>query len=159
MDYILDIFPIVISVIALFVSVHNLFSSKIRERKQATLDAFDILQREVLDGIRNVKKKDTIKLGRMGKESNPELWRELTLYLVRLERFSVGVNTRVYDLRVLNRLVGSYLIDVYYIIEPVIIKKREMSANIKKPNKKTYDEFERVIERLEKIRKRTPKAK
>jgi len=157
MDDIYRILQIVISAIALLVSLYSVLSNKNRSRKQATLDAFGILQREVLDKIKTVKKKDTKELGDVGEEINPELWKELTLYLVRIERFSVGVNTRVYDLGVLNRLAGSYLIDIYYIVKPVINKKRDLSITIKKPKKKTYDEFERIVRKLEKIRKRVPK--
>ena len=159
MDNTIRIIPIVISAVALLVSLYNILSNKNRGKKQATLDAFDKLQREVLDGIRSVKKKDTNKLGAEGEAANPELWKQLTLYLIRIERFSVGVNTGVYDINVLNRLAGSYLIDMYYFLKPVIDKKRNISTAIKKPKKKTYDEFEKVVGKLEKIRKRVPKQK
>lgn len=68
--------------------------------------------------------------------------------MARIEHFSVGVNTGVYDINVINRLGGNYLIGLFNRISPIIDKKREMSKG-----GKHYDEFERLIVRLKKKRK------
>ena len=153
---IFDLLPIVISVAALCVSLYSVFSNKNREKKQATVDAYNVLQKEVLDKIMTLKSKDVKLLKDEGAGANLDLWNDLTLHLVRIERFSVGVNSGIYDLRILNRLAGSFVIDLYYRIRPIIEKKRELSSS---PKKKVYNEFETVVRRLEKIRKIKPKRK
>lgn len=148
MEYFFNWLALGISIIALLLTLYQMVTNKNRSRKQATIDAFNRLQTEVMDKVKNLPRKDVTQFKKYGPEVNWELWNTLTAYLARVEHFSVGINTKIYDIKILNRLAGGYIISFYYRIKPIIEKKRDLSQEKTPP----YEEFELVKETLEKSR-------
>lgn len=70
-----------------------------------------------------------------------EEWNELTVYLAKIEQFSVGINTGVYSIAVLNRLGGAFFVRQFEKLEPIIAKKRNESRIPGSHN----EEFEMVV--------------
>lgn len=68
---------------------------------------------------------------------------EIKQFLSHLERFSTGVNVGVYDLKVANRLSGSYFINLYYQLKPYIIYIRKTRFD-----NTLYEEFEHMVNNL-----------
>ena len=71
--------------------------------------------------------------------SRPEQYKVLSLYLARLEHFSVGVNQGIYDEKTAYALAGELLGPLYDKLLPLIEAKRKV------PNgEKVYDDFEKL---------------
>ncbi len=121
--------------------VHN--DSVKHDRKQATLDAFNLLQNQVLDEINKYQKKQVAEIALHPRSQE---YKELSGKLARVEHFCVGVNSGIYDAETLKRLAGKYFISVYDKLYPLIDKKR-----IIYPNDKHYNEFEMLIDNIKKM--------
>jgi len=143
-------FALVFSGIAIIISLAQFFSERNRSRKEATIHAFDELEENVFS--KKHYKKLVIRAGEeyalSGKpENDQEKWNEATLALSRIEHFAVGVNSKIYDLKTLNRMAGSFLLEEFSRWKPIIDTKR-----IQAPNSKHYDEFETMCISLKKLR-------
>ena len=145
-----DVVTAGIALLALIFSCYQFFRDNSRAKREATLNAYNDLQTKVFTKL-NVFLKPY-----RGKEEelyqldiDDTNWESLTEWLAGIERFSVGVNTKIYSLRVLNRLGGGYYIRLFETLKPVIDKKR--FKNISKG--KHYDEFELTVKRLRRLRK------
>ena len=138
---------IAISIISLFFAaisfLHSFFvySQTVKhDKKQATLDAFNILQEQVLDKI-NLYSNSKIK--EIAEDARSKEYKELTILMARIEHFSVGVNTEIYDLKIVKRLAGKHFCMLYDKLLPMIEKKRKINKT-----DKHYDEFEKLVEEL-----------
>ena len=138
---------IAISIISLFFAaisfLHSFFvySQTVKHnKKQATLDAFNILQEQVLDKI-NLYSNSKIK--EIAEDARSKEYKELTILMARIEHFSVGVNSKIYDLRTVKRLAGKHFCVLYDKLLPMIEKKRKINKS-----DKHYDEFELLINNL-----------
>ena len=138
---------IAISIISLFFVassfLHSFFvySQTVKhDKKQATLDAFNILQEQVLDKI-NLYSNSKIK--EIAEDARSKEYKELTILMARIEHFSVGVNSKIYDLRTVKRLAGKHFGVLYNKLLPMIEKKRKINKS-----DKHYDEFELLINNL-----------
>lgn len=143
-------FALVFSGIAILISLAQFFSERNRSRKEATIHAFDELEENVFS--KKHYKKLVIRAGEeyalSGKpENDQEKWNEATLALSRIEHFAVGVNTKIYDLKTLNRMAGGFILEEFSRWKPIIETKR-----IQTPNSKHYDEFETMCVSLKKLR-------
>lgn len=72
----------------------------------------------------------------------------MTNCMARIEHFSVGVNSGVYSIFILNRLAGGFIIERHEYLTKIIEHKR-----IVKPHVKHYDEFDKMVDHLKFIRK------
>ena len=135
--------PILLSGISMAVSVITYCQNIRHDRKRDTLTAFNNLQHEVLDKINGYTKKQITEISQNPR--SPE-YKELSSLLARLEHFSVGVNTRVYDRKIVIRMAGIYFVSVYDKLSPLIEKKRTLIKT-----EKHYDEFERLAGQVRKI--------
>ena len=139
----MDIAALIISILAFILSIIQYLRDSSREKKESTLNAYNELQKEAMSIL---AKYDT---------PMPEIeyrskeWDELTDCLAKLESFSVGINTGIYSLDVLNRIGGSFFIHQYRQLNKIIKLKRKKNVS---PGKH-YDEFEKVAFRLIKYRK------
>lgn len=133
---------VLIAVINLRQMRKNHYANHERTSKQATIDFFDELKKNSYD----IEKKIFFKYGNnpivLSELSEEEIF-EIKQFLSRLERFSTGVNTGVYDLKIANRLSGSYFINTYYQLKPYIadIRKSRFDNTL-------YEEFEHMINNL-----------
>lgn len=138
----MDLAAFILSLIAIIISLIQYFSDTSRQQKEATLNAYNELQDTVFTPI---KKYCLAEVPQKGSDE----WDIFTTFLTKLERFSTGVNTKIYSLSIVNRIGGSYLISLFEKLKPIIDKKRENSNS----NGKHYDEFEKMIKALKKKRR------
>lgn len=135
---------IAISIISLFFAalsfLHSFFvytQTVNHDKKQATLDAFNILQEQVLDKI-NLYSNSRVK--EIAEDARSKEYKSLTILMARIEHFSVGVNSDIYDIKIVKRLAGKHFCSLYDKLLPMIEKKREINKA-----DKHYDEFEKLV--------------
>lgn len=139
----MDIAALIISVLALVLSVIQFLRDTTRQKKESTLIAYQTMQSDVFAKLASYPYP-------MPKiEYHSDAWRELTVCLAKLEQFSVGINTGIYSLRVLNRLGGAYYIRQFEKLKPIIDQKR--SDNLIPGNH--YEEFEITVNKLRKLQR------
>ena len=142
-DY-LSLAAIVISIIS---GVYAFFVHKNeceREKKQATLDAFNILQEQVLDELNSCTPSDFKKIAqeRRKAEYKPK-YDHYRALLARIEHFAIGVTDDIYDFSTTDRLAAEHLIFLFQKVRPIIDAAREPASG-----KKPYSEFEQLINKL-----------
>ncbi|HEX8396377.1 MAG TPA: DUF4760 domain-containing protein [Pyrinomonadaceae bacterium] len=107
-----------------------------RRKKQATIEYVGQILREARFKIdaryrsRGVTTEEISKL-----MENPEDYAEWRNVLGVFEHLAVGINTGVYDKDILYRMSGSYLTELFTIVEPYVELKRKIHPN-------AYSEFE-----------------
>lgn len=143
----MDLAALILSVAALLVSLYQWLRDNSRQKKEATINAFQHLQNDVFQGLKDLLSECEGNTEHIVRSS--EAWKKATDFLSRIEHFSVGVNTGVYSLKILNRLAGGYFIRTFETLEPVILKKRAYNSS----GGRHYDEFESVVQDLKKLRK------
>lgn len=142
-----DIAALAISVIAAGFSIGSFFSERNRVRKEATIHAFEDLEKEVFLQEDYVSAPAGAK--KEAEERRPgRAWRRGTELLAKIEHFCVGVQVGAFDLKTLNRLAGGYFIKQYENWKPIIEQKRLDDKSMRH-----YNEFEEVVNDLKKKRK------
>lgn len=123
METTLSIIAIVLSVISGGFAFYTFIWTARRDRKQATLDAYNLLQEQALDRLNEYTGAE---IKRIIEEKNKDEYRELSRCLVRIEHFSVGVNTGIYDKRTLYLMAHGYLdLGIWYKLQPVLEQKQK----------------------------------
>ncbi len=144
MDFI-NITSLILALGSVAFSVFTYISSILHDRKQATLDAYNVLQNQVLDNLNTYKICDIKKIA---EDYHSDEYKKISVMIARIEHFCVGVNTKIYDKKTVKRLAGRYIIGIYEKLEPIIIKKRQLNKS-----DKHYDEFEKLTIKLKKLYK------
>ncbi len=137
----MEITSFIISILAFLLSGYQFLRESSRQKKEATLIAYNELQDSVFSKLNNYD--DLSKIVYRSKE-----WEEITICLAKIENFSVGINTNIYSYKVLDRLGGAFFIRQFEKLEPIINEKREKNIS---PGKH-YNEFEKTALRLKKHR-------
>lgn len=135
-----DAIPIMLSACALTVSIWSYCKNVVHDRKQATLDAFNLLQEQVLDKMNAYTAKEISEISLSPRSAE---YKEVTRLMARIEHFSVGVNSRIYDEETLQRLAGVYFLTLYNKLKPIIEKKRSINKT-----ERHYDEFETLVSKM-----------
>ena len=135
----MDIIALIISFLALGLSAVQYLEESSRQKKEATLNIYNRLQDDVFSKL---KKYDLKSL-----EKGDKGWDEVTTCLAKIENFSVGINTNIYSIDILNSLGGNFFVEQHDNLIPIINKKREEDKG-----NKHYDQFQKVVERLKKKR-------
>ena len=138
----MEFVALIISILALILSIVQFLRDSSRQKKESTLHAYNTLQHNVFEKLN--KYCDMSKIEYQSVE-----WEEITICLAQIENFSVGINTKIYSLTILNRLGGAFFIRQYEKLTPIINLKRE--KNISPGNH--YNEFENTVSMLRKYRK------
>lgn len=138
----MEVFALIISIAAFVLSLIQFCRESSRQKKEATLVAYNELQDDVLSKLN----KYPVPMPEI--EYHGEEWHELTVCLAKLERFSVGINTGIYSLKTLNRLGGAYYIRQFEKLKPMIDRKRAERI----ADGKHYDEFEKTVNKLRRKR-------
>ena len=123
METILSIIAIVLSVISGGFSLYSFVWTARRDRKQATLDAYNQLQEQAFDKLNTYS---PAAIREVAKDSKSEEYRTVSGYIARIEHFCVGVNQNIYDRRTVYALAHGYL-DGQVLkrrMEPIIDKKQ-----------------------------------
>ncbi len=133
-----EMIALIISFVALIFSVITFLFNAIHEKKKDTLDAFSALQSNALDGLYYYTKGQ---IKEISKSSNRAAeYKELSLYLSRIEHFCVGIRNGVYNKKIVNKLAGKHLVPLYDKLTPLIEAKRRV------PDAgDTYKNFEEVV--------------
>jgi len=139
-----------LALIQLTIAVVSLVANHKRQKKQATIDymnqirdRYTKIDYSLLDKFNStiLNQKDIEEI-----QKNHDLWSDVIYLLGLLEHLSVGVNTRVFDLKVLNRMSGGYIVRIFNQFSLYIESKR-------KSNPKLYIELYDLTEKLKKLRK------
>lgn len=132
METILSIIAIVISLLSGIFTGYTFFWTAARDRKQATLDAYNQLQEQALDHLNHY----TIgNIQEIAKDRRSEPYKTVSGYIARIEHFCVGVKLKIYDRNTVYELAEGYLDgSIKSRIEPIIEVKnapdRDYYANI-----------------------------
>ena len=106
METILSIAAILISVFSLAITLYTFIWTARRDRKQATLDAYNTLQNEVFDKLNLFKPSD---IREIANHPTSKEYKKLSALIARIEHFCVGVNTNIYDKDTVYLLTHGYL--------------------------------------------------
>ena len=149
MELIISIIAVVISVLSGVFAFYTFFWTAKRDRKQATLEAYNRLQAEVFDTL-NTYQPEEIK--DICKNTRSEEYKKLSGYLARIEHFCVGINTKIYDEKTFYSLAHGYFDgnQLRRRIEPILVSKNKFNNS----DKSYYENTESVIKRMEGKRKK-----
>ena len=140
MELYISLAALLVSVSSVLVSVAIYRAGLLREKKQATLDAFNVLQTQVLDRLNHYRRYD---IDEVAEDVHSADYKELSGLLARCAHFAVGVNTGIYDEKTVRRLAGRYIISLYDKMEPLIQKKRKLNQS-----ERHYEEFEILADKM-----------
>lgn len=141
MDTILSITALVISVVSGAFALYTFIWTAQRDRKQATLDAYNQLQEQVFDHL-SLWTSSEIKM--IGENYSSAEYKQLSAYIARIEHFCVGVNQGIYDRKTMYELSHGYLDRAIKVrIEPIITSKNAFGKVYSK-NSKKIDFYENI---------------
>lgn len=155
MELYISLAAMIISLISVIVSVAIYLLGIQRDKKQDTLDSFNLLQEQVFDKlnlityseITNICKK--VDSGSIDDETNSKYY-ELLGYLARLEHFSLGVNTGIYDAKTAERADTAFLVSLRKKLLPVIELQEKRGNHNSDKRIEYYKEFRMLTERVAK---------
>jgi len=147
-EFYISIFAATISLISLFVSIKSYIQDHKRRKKQATIEFYNTICDELYDISASI---DQVLGGTEPTvdniQNNTQLKADVTKMLSTYERFSVGVNSGVFDLDLTDRMAGSYLIVLLSKFLPYIQEIRKDASR-----KCSYVEFEHLVIKIEERR-------
>ena len=139
-ENILTLLALVLSLISFVWSLWVHHQSLVRERKQATLDAFNVFQCQVLDELSGYPRKE---IEDIAEDPRSPDYKDVSKLLARCEHFAVGVNQEIYDKDTVRALASEHIVVVYDKLLPLIQKKRIFGNN-----RKRYHEFEKLAKTM-----------
>lgn len=125
MGQIVDILSMIVSIIAITISIFTYFHGLNRERRTDTLKSFEEIRKKYYNTV-NLNEPKKIE------------------YLNELEFFATGVNEKIYDIRIVEKMSGSRLINQYEKWAAELIQDRKAKYG----NSKSYCEYEKMIKSL-----------
>lgn len=127
METILSVIAIAISVISGGFALYTFCWTAARDRKQATLDAYNQLQEQALDHL-NLYMPEQIR--ETVRQPKSEAYKQLSAYVARVEHFCVGVTQRIYDRKTVYELAHGYFDgSLRTRIEPLIHRKNQLGQD------------------------------
>jgi len=126
MELYISIAALVVSVVSFIVSIVTYCLGIVREKRQATLDAFNLMQFQVFDRLNYYRKYD---IDEIAEDIHSADYKDISGLLARCAHFAVGVNTGIYDFNTVRRLAGRYIIALYDKMLPMIEKKRTLNSS------------------------------
>lgn len=105
METTLSIIAIVLSVISGGFAFYTFMWTARRDRKQATLDAYNTLQNEVFDKINLYRPAEVLEIS---KRPTSKEYNEIGALIARIEHFCVGINMNIYDKKTVYELAHGY---------------------------------------------------
>ena len=145
MEKLLSIVAIMLSVASGGFSLYAFLWTAARDRKQATLEAYNRLQLEVFDHLNTYRPEEICEICNDKRSAE---YKTISGYLARIEHFCVGVNQRVYDKKTFYALAHGYFDgpQIRRRIDPLIQAKNSGSDK----QKLFYDDTLSVLEWMEK---------
>lgn len=121
METVISIIALVLSVVSGVFAMATFWWTARRDRRQATLEAYNQLQEQALDHL-NFYMPAAIR--EIAQNPRSEEYKKISAYVARIEHFCVGVNQRIYDQKTVYELAQDYLDGaIKDRIEPIIEKK------------------------------------
>ena len=137
METTLSVVAIVLSVISGGFSFYTFIWTTRRDRKQATLDAYNQLQEQALDHLNYYRPTEIIEIA---KNPRSEEYKKLSAYIARIEHFCVGVTQNIYDRKTVYELAHGYFDGaVRDRIDPIIEKKNQNGTDYYENIHSVYD--------------------
>lgn len=102
---IVSCFADVATVIAVVIAAYQLRTDLTRNRRMATLEAYDILQRDAFDILNKWNPKE---IKEACKNRQSDAYKDLSVALARIEHFCVGINHNVYDIDIFYEISHGY---------------------------------------------------
>ena len=131
----------IISSLAIILLVWHIIHQKQLMVNEATIQAYERLQREDLYDVNY----DPQKLSNLYLEEITS--KNAVKYLDQVEHFCLGVNTGLYSLKLLYKMDGPYIVEQYSLWVPFIVAKRTRRKKLD-----MYQEFEKVAKKIQSIR-------
>ena len=123
METILSIIAIVLSVISGGFTFYTFIWTASRDRKQATLDAYNQLQEQALDHLNYYRPAE---IADIAEDPRSQAYKKVSGYIARIEHFCVGVTQKIYDRKTVYELAHGYFDGaVRDRIEPIIERKNQ----------------------------------
>ena len=123
METILSIIAIVLSVISGGFTFYTFIWTASRDRKQATLDAYNQLQEQALDHLNYYRPAE---IADIADDPRSQAYKKVSGYIARIEHFCVGVTQKIYDRKTVYELAHGYFDGaVRDRIEPIIERKNQ----------------------------------
>jgi len=140
----------VVAILQLFKFVKSSKADHERRQKQSTIEFFHNINSETSDLLRIMKEEgiligsrptDTTIIDKIGNNSN--LQETVMRYLNLMNRLSVGIISKVYNIEIFSQMAGKSVINTYGWLKPYIVHRRE---EIKRPT--LYSDLEEMVEIL-----------
>lgn len=146
-ELIIGILALVISIFSLFVSIYSNYKDHERRRKQATIEYFENMTSKLFDIEATFDSKLTGSNENININEDADKLKKAVNILVAFEQLSVGVNAGIFDFDILERMAGSYLINIFSIFYPYIKETRKDATH-----SNSYIEFERLVDKIKEKR-------
>lgn len=143
---------VIIAMITFCDSKKTYEADKHHEKKKDTLDAYSRLQNEVFDKLfLEYKDADIEDISKHYVKRNED-YRKLSVYMAKIEHFSVGVITGIYDKDVVYELAHGFFDDkLRKALRPLIERKKSFcDYNPVENTEKVYELLDRITEKRRK---------
>ena len=122
-------------------------ADNLRKLRQSTIDFYNEINKETMPLIDMilVERKELVVTEIL---ASPQLEKDIRRYLTLMERFSVGINSYMYDLQVFDRMQGRTTLMVYEKLKPYIENCKALYGDY------FYGDFESLITKIEEQRKK-----
>jgi len=145
-ELIVSIAQLIVVVLGSVIAIWTLFANHERQKKQATIEFHQELSPITFEYRKTISELfgiEPINPFEKRYKENKELQELITQYLTIMERFAVGINTKVYDFDVFCRLVGDSTRVTYEKLKPVIDHLRRDQGRTT-----LYKDFEKLYFKL-----------
>lgn len=178
MELTISILAVIVSIATFLFTVMVTYHGEQREKKQATLEALNVLQEQVFDNLNTHTFGEIAEVAEKWSEAidaknkyvkntqgrAEEFWnnhheyqsvideyRKISGYLARIEHFALGVNTGIYDAKVTERAATTYFVILYKKLLPILAVKNGGNARDTEFENSFHTEFSTLVEKIQKI--------
>lgn len=134
-----------IALFQLFIMKKTFIEEHTQNLRKGTIEFYNEINKETCDLIDDVIL-NKIKLDLESINNDANLHKRVRRYLSLMERFSVGINSYMYDIKTFDRLQGKTTLDMYNALKPYIDYISEKYGTY------YYGEFISLIDNIKKIR-------
>lgn len=103
---ILDVISLIFSVIATGFAVFTYLVNVLHDKRKATLEAYNVLQEQALDKLYIYSPTE---IRDIVKKNRSEEYKQISVYVARIEHFAVGVKQNIYDWKTIYELSHGFL--------------------------------------------------
>ena len=140
--------------VSVIVAVCSVIRTEHNQKNQETYKAYQKFKEKVfdletkIDGYKCAEINDILGKQR-DKESRHEVedeWNEIKKYLMQVEQIATAANSGVFDLQIIYRMGGPFMIEMYERLSPIIHYKRDKDGR-----NGVYEEFENMVKGLRRL--------